>query len=207
MTGAQCGNPARWDLCGGPSARAVPTATISDGQAGQVDCQRSPVIHRDQVAARLIMRAMPAAWPTGSAGSPSRASTLIQIGNARARCMRGRTGSGDRSRSCDAQERDTSPSPALLGDLVEILWRSWKASAGQAHSGDREGEVLLPPGSAPSRDSEELQLFTRTLLCRKWVSWGQTTLIRPIDHDTPRDSNPRYRTLTWAVKGCRRKSK
>ena len=25
--GAQCGNSARWDLCGGPSARAVPTAT------------------------------------------------------------------------------------------------------------------------------------------------------------------------------------
>ncbi len=25
--GAQCGNPARWDLCGGPPARAVPTAT------------------------------------------------------------------------------------------------------------------------------------------------------------------------------------
>ncbi|MGP7996142.1 MAG: tetratricopeptide repeat protein [Streptosporangiaceae bacterium] len=26
--GAQCGNPARWDLCGGPPARAVPTATL-----------------------------------------------------------------------------------------------------------------------------------------------------------------------------------
>ena len=25
--GAQCGNTARWDLCGGPPARAVPTAT------------------------------------------------------------------------------------------------------------------------------------------------------------------------------------
>src|SRR6478609_7083964 len=25
--GAQCGNPARWDLCGGPPVRAVPTAT------------------------------------------------------------------------------------------------------------------------------------------------------------------------------------
>ena len=24
--GAQCGSPARWDLCGGPPARAVPTA-------------------------------------------------------------------------------------------------------------------------------------------------------------------------------------
>src|SRR6478672_2272426 len=24
--GAQCGNPARWDLCGGPPVRAVPTA-------------------------------------------------------------------------------------------------------------------------------------------------------------------------------------
>ena len=31
MTGAQCGNPARWDLCGGPSARTVPTATIGAG--------------------------------------------------------------------------------------------------------------------------------------------------------------------------------
>src|SRR5260370_42693888 len=27
--GAQCGNPARWDLRGGPPAKAVPTATIS----------------------------------------------------------------------------------------------------------------------------------------------------------------------------------
>ena len=26
--GAQCGNPARWDLRGGPPARAVPTATV-----------------------------------------------------------------------------------------------------------------------------------------------------------------------------------
>ena len=26
--GAQCDNSARWDLCGGPSVRAVPTATI-----------------------------------------------------------------------------------------------------------------------------------------------------------------------------------
>ena len=26
--GAQCGNSARWDLCGGPPARAVPTATL-----------------------------------------------------------------------------------------------------------------------------------------------------------------------------------
>jgi hypothetical protein len=25
--GAQCGNSARWDLCGGPPERAVPTAT------------------------------------------------------------------------------------------------------------------------------------------------------------------------------------
>ena len=25
--GAQCGKSARWDLCGGPPARAVPTAT------------------------------------------------------------------------------------------------------------------------------------------------------------------------------------
>ena len=28
--GAQCGNSARWDLCGGPPARAVPTATMYD---------------------------------------------------------------------------------------------------------------------------------------------------------------------------------
>src|SRR6478736_6122586 len=26
--GAQCGNPARWDLCGGPPVRAVPTANF-----------------------------------------------------------------------------------------------------------------------------------------------------------------------------------
>ena len=26
--GAQCGSSARWDLCGGPPARAVPTATV-----------------------------------------------------------------------------------------------------------------------------------------------------------------------------------
>ena len=30
---AQCGNPARWDLCGGPPARAVPTATPDDKRA------------------------------------------------------------------------------------------------------------------------------------------------------------------------------
>src|SRR5581483_23053 len=29
IAGAQCGNPARWDLRGGPPARAVPTATLS----------------------------------------------------------------------------------------------------------------------------------------------------------------------------------
>jgi len=28
--GAQCGSSARWDLCGGPPARAVPTATVAD---------------------------------------------------------------------------------------------------------------------------------------------------------------------------------
>ena len=33
MTGAQCGNPARWDLCGGPSARTVPTATPAENLA------------------------------------------------------------------------------------------------------------------------------------------------------------------------------
>ena len=27
ITGAQCGSSARWDLCGGPPAMAVPTAT------------------------------------------------------------------------------------------------------------------------------------------------------------------------------------
>ena len=31
--GAQCGNSARWDLCGGPPTRAVPTATRT-GNAG-----------------------------------------------------------------------------------------------------------------------------------------------------------------------------
>jgi hypothetical protein len=34
--GAQCGNPARWDLCGGPSARAVPTA-ISYADHGRIE--------------------------------------------------------------------------------------------------------------------------------------------------------------------------
>ena len=28
--GAQCGSSARWDLCGGPPERAVPTATVDD---------------------------------------------------------------------------------------------------------------------------------------------------------------------------------
>ena len=37
MTGAQCGNPARWDLRGGPPAMAVPTATNSyDGRRAQL---------------------------------------------------------------------------------------------------------------------------------------------------------------------------
>ena len=31
MVGAQCGNSARWDLRGGPPARAVPTATPRSG--------------------------------------------------------------------------------------------------------------------------------------------------------------------------------
>ncbi len=32
--GAQCGNSARWDLCGGPPARAVPTATALSRSRG-----------------------------------------------------------------------------------------------------------------------------------------------------------------------------
>ena len=31
--GARCGNPARWDLCGGPPARVVPTATRTGNAA------------------------------------------------------------------------------------------------------------------------------------------------------------------------------
>ena len=31
--GAQCGNPARWDLRGGPPVRAVPTATQTEAAA------------------------------------------------------------------------------------------------------------------------------------------------------------------------------
>ncbi len=34
--GAQCGSPARWDLCGGPPARAVPTATPFAAAGGEV---------------------------------------------------------------------------------------------------------------------------------------------------------------------------
>src|SRR5664279_4698790 len=38
--GAQCGSSARWDLCGGPPERAVPTASLLEevwGPAGQRD--------------------------------------------------------------------------------------------------------------------------------------------------------------------------
>src|SRR5205807_255423 len=38
--GAQCGSPARWDLCGGPPVRAVPTAT-THGPARS----RAPDVH------------------------------------------------------------------------------------------------------------------------------------------------------------------
>jgi hypothetical protein len=43
--GAQCGNPARWDLCGGPPARAVPTATRtrSRRRAARADPVPQPV--------------------------------------------------------------------------------------------------------------------------------------------------------------------
>ena len=34
--GARCGSPARWDLCGGPPARAVPTATPFAGAGREV---------------------------------------------------------------------------------------------------------------------------------------------------------------------------
>jgi hypothetical protein len=42
MTGAQCGNSARWDLRGGPPARAVPTATDSflEREFPEVDFER-----------------------------------------------------------------------------------------------------------------------------------------------------------------------
>jgi hypothetical protein len=43
--GAQCGNPARWDLCGGPSARAVPTAILS-GAPTQI-CRTSQIANGD----------------------------------------------------------------------------------------------------------------------------------------------------------------
>ena len=41
--GAQCGSPARWDLCGGPPARAVPTATVGITR----DAQHLVVVTRD----------------------------------------------------------------------------------------------------------------------------------------------------------------
>ena len=44
--GAQCGNPARWDLCGGPPARAVPTATRYGNSARQVHTVDSYVHQR-----------------------------------------------------------------------------------------------------------------------------------------------------------------
>ncbi|HET6212085.1 MAG TPA: hypothetical protein VFE14_04330 [Micromonosporaceae bacterium] len=51
-TGAQCGNPARWDLCGGPPVRAVPTATILTGGVGHT-------LHRDLSGLRSILRFAP----------------------------------------------------------------------------------------------------------------------------------------------------
>src|SRR5690242_4737656 len=48
--GAQCGSPARWDLCGGPPARAVPTATGGGG----ADVASAPVGVLGGVDAELV---------------------------------------------------------------------------------------------------------------------------------------------------------
>ena len=40
--GAQCGSSARWDLCGGPPARAVPTAIVGICGSRRLRCPRLP---------------------------------------------------------------------------------------------------------------------------------------------------------------------
>ena len=57
--GAQCGSSARWDLCGGPPARAVPTATIGITR----DAEHLVVITRD--GAWPARRSAVQAWPAG----------------------------------------------------------------------------------------------------------------------------------------------
>jgi hypothetical protein len=59
--GAQCGNPARWDLCGGPPARAVPTATPNG--AIRAHERRATAL---RASFRLPPR--PSPWPWSSSG-------------------------------------------------------------------------------------------------------------------------------------------
>ena len=65
MVGAQCGNSARWDLRGGPPARAVPTATSAELSAilGDEDCG----VDRDSPAAVMLHGALAALRGNGDA--------------------------------------------------------------------------------------------------------------------------------------------
>jgi hypothetical protein len=54
--GAQCGSPARWDLCEGPPARAVPTATPADAH---LQVLRSPAVSVTGTAAGSGIRRLP----------------------------------------------------------------------------------------------------------------------------------------------------
>ena len=55
--GAQCGSPARWDLCGGPPARAVPTAIA--GIRGSRGVRFPPSTHPASRAHARLRSAVP----------------------------------------------------------------------------------------------------------------------------------------------------
>ncbi len=68
--GAQCGNSARWDLCGGPPARAVPTATAAASDTAAAYQRKLPA-HRGQARPSRLGQVRPAVqvtglWPTTS---------------------------------------------------------------------------------------------------------------------------------------------
>ena len=66
--GAQCGSPARWDLCGGPPARAVPTAIRRVPTlpfAYVADGEREPAKRLNRKAVSTV---------AGRAGGPARSS-------------------------------------------------------------------------------------------------------------------------------------
>ena len=78
MTGAQCGNPARWDLCGGPSARTVPTATNSECRSDVV----YDIVMRLSWAAQLDWVASASATTPNASRAPDlpRADEDVQVG-------------------------------------------------------------------------------------------------------------------------------